>query len=95
MVGLNGLEPSTSRLSGGRSNLLSYKPTSDARWQMADFRRFFRLAVISPNILASCLFACLIKTYVLIRLTHRAAIFPLVQARSVLRVEALDWSEYS
>ena len=26
MVGLNGLEPSTSRLSGGRSNLLSYKP---------------------------------------------------------------------
>ena len=28
MVGLNGLEPSTSRLSGGRSNLLSYKPIS-------------------------------------------------------------------
>ena len=26
MVGLNGLEPSTSRLSGGRSNQLSYKP---------------------------------------------------------------------
>ena len=26
LVGLNGLEPSTSRLSGGRSNLLSYKP---------------------------------------------------------------------
>ena len=26
MVGLNGLEASTSRLSGGRSNLLSYKP---------------------------------------------------------------------
>lgn len=25
-VGLNGLEPSTSRLSGVRSNLLSYKP---------------------------------------------------------------------
>ena len=25
-MGLNGLEPSTSRLSGGRSNLLSYKP---------------------------------------------------------------------
>ena len=27
-MGLNGLEPSTSRLSGGRSNLLSYKPVS-------------------------------------------------------------------
>ena len=26
VVGLNGLEPSTSRLSGVRSNLLSYKP---------------------------------------------------------------------
>ena len=26
MVGLNGLEPSTSRLSGVRSNRLSYKP---------------------------------------------------------------------
>ena len=25
-MGLNGLEPSTSRLSGVRSNLLSYKP---------------------------------------------------------------------
>ena len=31
MVGLNGLEPSTSRLSGGRSNLLSYKPLSIRR----------------------------------------------------------------
>ena len=27
-MGLNGLEPSTSRLSGGRSNQLSYKPMS-------------------------------------------------------------------
>ena len=27
MVGLNGLEPSTSRLSGVRSNQLSYRPT--------------------------------------------------------------------
>ena len=26
LVGLSGLEPPTSRLSGGRSNLLSYKP---------------------------------------------------------------------
>ena len=28
LVGLNGLEPSTSRLSGVRSNHLSYKPTA-------------------------------------------------------------------
>ena len=28
LMGLNGLEPSTSRLSGVRSNLLSYKPIS-------------------------------------------------------------------
>ena len=27
MVGSNGLEPSTSRLSGARSNLLSYEPS--------------------------------------------------------------------
>ena len=32
MVGLNGLEPSTSRLSGGRSNLLSYKPMLNRGW---------------------------------------------------------------
>ena len=29
LVGLSGLEPPTSRLSGARSNLLSYKPISD------------------------------------------------------------------
>ena len=33
LVGLNGLEPSTSRLSGGRSNLLSYKPIFLIRFQ--------------------------------------------------------------
>ena len=32
MVGLSGLEPPTSRLSGGRSNLLSYTPLSLLRW---------------------------------------------------------------
>ena len=31
MIGLNGLEPSTSRLSGVRSNQLSYKPISKVK----------------------------------------------------------------
>ena len=30
MVGLNGLEPSTSRLSGARSNQLSYRPIKNS-----------------------------------------------------------------
>ena len=37
LVGLSGLEPPTSRLSGVRSNLLSYKPTNgDERGRTAD-----------------------------------------------------------
>ena len=32
MVGLSGLEPPTSRLSGVRSNQLSYRPTKTASW---------------------------------------------------------------
>ena len=32
MVGSNGIEPSTSRLSGVRSNRLSYKPMYDDRF---------------------------------------------------------------
>ena len=37
MVGLGGLEPLTSRLSGGRSNQLSYKPV-DSEHPRADLR---------------------------------------------------------
>ncbi len=36
MVGLGGLEPPTSRLSGGRSNQLSYRPLYHRRFQRED-----------------------------------------------------------
>ena len=38
MVGLSGLEPLTSRLSGGRSNQLSYKPEKTEAWGEIGFR---------------------------------------------------------
>ena len=61
MVGLNGLEPSTSRLSGGRSNLLSYKPIqmSDGRYQMSDVSPVSLLSPLTP--LLSRLFTCFLK----------------------------------
>ena len=37
LVGLDGLEPSTSRLSGARSNHLSYKPICAALWRNYEF----------------------------------------------------------
>ena len=40
MVGLSGLEPPTSRLSGGRSNRLSYKPiclVAGDQWLVVSF----------------------------------------------------------
>ena len=51
MVGLNGLEPSTSRLSGGRSNLLSYKPIFGLAqfpkpMRISDLRLMSRLVVL-------------------------------------------------
>ena len=36
MVGLNGLEPSTSRLSGARSNQLSYRPRINHNYYTKD-----------------------------------------------------------
>ena len=39
VVGPGGVEPPTSRLSGVRSNHLSYEPLSDVGYQMSDIRR--------------------------------------------------------
>ena len=47
MVGLNGLEPSTSRLSGVRSNQLSYKPP----FYMVEIRRF---ELLTPCLQGRC-----------------------------------------
>ena len=41
MVGLDGLEPSTSRLSGVRSNHLSYEPISMWFCRLLSFRTLF------------------------------------------------------
>ena len=43
LMGLNGLEPSTSRLSGVRSNLLSYKPIYDQPFFRCPFNSYIFL----------------------------------------------------
>ena len=48
MVGLGGLEPPTSRLSGVRSNHLSYKPIKN---HSAETFRLLRKEVIQPLVL--------------------------------------------
>ena len=42
-MGLGGLEPPTSRLSGVRSNLLSYRPITDLGCQSTDLRQLLKL----------------------------------------------------
>ena len=49
MVGLGGLEPPTSRLSGVRSNHLSYKPKFNKNSQCRNFR-LPRKEVIQPHL---------------------------------------------
>ena len=48
MVGLGGLEPPTSPLSGVHSNQLSYSPLTDYKTQTADYKKWF------DTIFASC-----------------------------------------
>ena len=56
LVGVSGLEPPTSRLSGGRSNLLSYTPSSSCRSLTPEsLKTFFRLLTavfLSPKTVA-------------------------------------------
>ena len=53
LVGLDGLEPSTSRLSGARSSHLSYKPRFQLKDSMIRPSRFTRLRSLS-SLLPSC-----------------------------------------
>ena len=46
MVGLPGIEPGTSRLSGVRSNRLSYKPTSSVFRAKTQLRSLCRKALL-------------------------------------------------
>jgi hypothetical protein len=48
-MGLSGLEPETSRLSGVRSNQLSYRPSVKKRVPLFSF--FLRKEVIQPQVL--------------------------------------------
>ena len=52
MVGLGGLEPPTSRLSGVRSNLLSYRPNSDIK--ISDVVEMRRIELLTPCLQGRC-----------------------------------------
>ena len=51
MVGLNGFEPSTSRLSGVRSNHLSYKPIYKESISLVEMRR---IELLTPCLQGRC-----------------------------------------
>ena len=51
VVGLSGLEPPTSRLSGVRSNRLSYKPSSTFPFRVVEMRR---IELLTPCLQGRC-----------------------------------------
>ena len=57
LVGLSGLEPPTSRLSGVRSNRLSYRPMQGFQWVLISFPLFLlSILICKCSIVSDCTF---------------------------------------